>query len=197
MLTTNVSAMCGELTAYEVEEARRYLEEARDGVFLATNGLSEAQWNYRPASGGWPVAGIVEHMVVIQDLILGPIAEALANSPEASGAGPETIDAIIKTKIPDRSRKFQAPESVHPTGRWSSCESLKRLSANTQRLIERLESAPGLREHVVPSPPINAVTNGEHKLMDGYQWILAAAAHTDRHTRQILEVKAEAGFPAS
>jgi hypothetical protein len=31
--------------------------------------------------------------------------------------------------------------------------------------------------------------------MDGYQWILAAAARTERHTKQILEVKAEAGFP--
>ncbi len=197
MTTTNVSATCEGLTAHEVEEARRYLEEARHRALLTTEGLSEAQWNYRPGSGGWSVAGIVEHMAVIQDFILGPIAEALANSPEASAAEPETIDAIIKAKIPDRSRKFQAPESVQPTGRWTPSESLNRLSANTQRLIERMECTSGLREHVVPSPPINAVTNGEHKLMDGYQWILAAAAHTDRHTRQILEVKAEAGFPAS
>ncbi len=197
MTTTNVSATCEGLTAYEIEEARQYLEEARDGALPATDGLSEAQWNYRPTSGGWLVAGIVEHMVVIQELILGPIAEALANSPEASAREPETIDAIIKTKIPDRSRKFPAPESVHPTSRWTPSGSLSRLSANTQRLIKRLEDTPGLRQQRGPSPPLNAVTNGEHKLMDGYQWMLAAAAHTDRHTRQILEVKAEAGFPAS
>jgi hypothetical protein len=197
MVTTNVTATYEGPAASEVEQARRYLEEARDRTFLATDGLSEAQWNYRPASGGWPVAGIVEHMVLIQDFILGPIAQALASSPELSSAEPETIDAIIKTKIPDRSRKFQAPESVHPAGRWTPSESLNRLSANTLRLIERLESTPALRQHSVPSPPLNAVTNGEHKLMDGYQSILAAAAHTHRHTQQILEVKAEPGFPVS
>jgi hypothetical protein len=31
--------------------------------------------------------------------------------------------------------------------------------------------------------------------MDGYQWILAAAAHAERHTKQILEVIANAAFP--
>jgi hypothetical protein len=31
--------------------------------------------------------------------------------------------------------------------------------------------------------------------MDGYEWVLTAGAHTDRHTRQILEVKADPRFP--
>jgi hypothetical protein len=33
--------------------------------------------------------------------------------------------------------------------------------------------------------------------LDGYDWILAVAAHTARHTQQILEVKADPGFPVS
>ncbi len=196
-MATNVSATYQELAPAEVEEARRLLEQACEAVFSATEGLSEAQWNYRPASGGWSAAGLVEHMVIIQDFVLGPISQALANSPEDSSSQAETIDAIVKTKIPDRSRKFPAPESVHPRGRWTPAESLNRLRANTLRFIERLESTPGLRQHRVPSPPLNAITDGEHTLMDGYQWILAAAGHTDRHTKQILEVKAEPGFPAS
>jgi len=31
-------------------------------------------------------------------------------------------------------------------------------------------------------------------VIDGYQWILAASAHTERHTKQILEVRADPGF---
>jgi hypothetical protein len=31
--------------------------------------------------------------------------------------------------------------------------------------------------------------------MDGYRWILAAAAHAERHTKQILEVIGNAAFP--
>jgi hypothetical protein len=33
--------------------------------------------------------------------------------------------------------------------------------------------------------------------LDGYEWILAAAAHSERHTKQILEVKADPNFPAN
>lgn len=196
-MSTNVSVAYERLTQLEIEDARGYLECARDNVLAATEGLTEAQWNYRPASGGWSAAGLVEHIVIIQDLILGPFAQALAAAPESPGIDAEPIDAIIKQRFPDRSQKFPAPESVHPTGRWTASESLKRLSANTQRLIERLESTPGLRQHRVPSPPLNAITSGEYQFMDGYQWILAAAAHTERHTNQIREVRAESGFPAS
>jgi hypothetical protein len=31
--------------------------------------------------------------------------------------------------------------------------------------------------------------------MDGYQWILLVAGHTERHVLQIEEVKREAGYP--
>ncbi|MBV9780118.1 MAG: DinB family protein [Acidobacteriaceae bacterium] len=192
---TSVSAINQELAPAEIDEARQHLEEACERVFVSTEGLSEAAWNYGPASGGWSVAGIVEHMVVIQDLILGPIGEGLAKAPESHSSESHIIDSVVKVTVPDRSRKFLAPESVHPRGRWRPTESLNRLRANTQRLIDRLESTPGLRQHRVFSPPLNAITNGEYTLMDGYQWILAAAGHTERHRRQLLEVKAEPGFP--
>jgi hypothetical protein len=185
-----------ELNAAEIAEARTALEAARDRVLAATAGLSEAQWNYAPASGGWSPASIVEHMVVIQELVLGPIAQGLAATPESSSGDADTIDAIIKTRVAERSGRFSAPERVQPAGRWPPAEALDRLSANTQRLIERLESTPGLRKHRLPSPPLKAITGGEYELMDGYQWILTAAFHTDRHTNQLLEVKAEPGFPA-
>jgi hypothetical protein len=58
-----------------------------------------------------------------------------------------------------------------------------------------LKSTPDMRGHAVESKPLQAVTNGKYKLMDGYQWVLASAAHMERHTKQILEVKAELAFP--
>jgi hypothetical protein len=66
---------------------------------------------------------------------------------------------------------------------------------NYARLTELLES-PDLRQHMIEAPPIKAVSKGAFDSMDGYQWVLAAAAHTERHTKQILEVKADAKFPA-
>ncbi len=196
-MTTTLTAVQEELTESEIEEARSYLETTRDGVVKATEGLSAAQWNYRPRSGGWSVAENLEHMVILQERILGPFSEMLAQSPESPSEEAQIIDGIIKAKFADRSEKFNAPEFVYPTGQWTPAEALEKLSANTKRLIERLESTPRLRAHRIPSPPLNALTAGKYKSMDGYHWILAAAGHNERHTKQILEVQAEPNFPAS
>jgi hypothetical protein len=72
---------------------------------------------------------------------------------------------------------------------------MDRLRRNFAQLSASLD-VPGLREHVIDAPALKAVSKGEYDKMDGYQWILAAAAHTERHTKQILEVRADAGFPA-
>ena len=71
------------------------------------------------------------------------------------------------------------------------------MAMNTRRFVEYLESTQDLRQHVLESPPLKAVSKGEHQVMDSYQWILAVAAHTERHTKQILEVKADANFPVN
>jgi uncharacterized damage-inducible protein DinB len=184
------------LSASEIEEGRAYLQRARDRALSATTGLSEEQWAYGRAADGWSVAGILEHMVIVQDLVLGPIADALDGTPETPGADSDTIDSIVKTQFQDRSRKFPAPERARPCGRWTPVEALERLSANTERLIERLGTTHGLRLHRVPAAPLKAISNGHYELMDGYQWLLAAAAHTERHVDQILEWKAQPGFPA-
>ena len=34
------------------------------------------------------------------------------------------------------------------------------------------------------------------KMLDGYQWVLLLSGHSARHTAQIEEVKASAGYPA-
>ena len=183
------------LSAAEIVEARVYLQRARDRVLAATAGLSDVQWGYRTAEGTWSIAEIVEHMVIVQELVLGPIAAGLAGAPETAGLDTATIDEIVKTKLPDRSRKYPAPEMARPRGQWTRAESLERLGANTRRLTERLETADGLRLHRVPAPPLRAVSGGAHELMDGYQWLLATAAHTERHLDQILELKAQPGFP--
>ena len=87
-MTNAVPAFEG-LTPSEIEEARHSLQQARDAVARATEGLSEAQWSYRPAAGGWSIAEIVEHMAVVQEIVLGPIGQALAGSPEAPQPGCE------------------------------------------------------------------------------------------------------------
>ena len=185
------------LETTDLEQARQYFDRTRGRVAEVTSDLSEAQWRFKPAADRWSISEILEHMVIVQERVLGPIRQQLAQAP-APAAGPEChqVDAIILEKIPDRSIKAKAPDFINPAGGWSQTEALDRLFQNYGRLAEFVESTPDLREHVLESPPLRIVTNGALTMMDGYQWALTAAAHDERHVRQILEVKADSNYPA-
>jgi hypothetical protein len=185
-----------KLTAAELEQAHLYLQQTREGLVGATRGLSEEQWKFKPAPERWSIAEILEHVVIVQERVLGPIRDQLATAPGVpANYDYQQVDAIVINQFPNRLAKFQAPGFVNPSGLAPS-EALDRFVKNYLRLIEFLETTPGLREHAVEAPPLKGVSKGSYGLMDGYQWILAAAAHAERHTKQILEVMAHANFPS-
>ena len=185
-----------DLTSSELDHARVYLRQTENGVIGATQGLTQSQWNFKPAPDRWSIAEIVEHMVVVQELVLGPIREQLAKAPAPDGRDNKLLDSIVINQFPDRTAKFQAPDFAKPAGRWTPEVAMDRLHKNYVRLTEYLENTPDLRRHVVEAPPMKAVSHGAYDSMDGYQWILASAAHVERHTKQILEVRADSHFPA-
>jgi hypothetical protein len=193
-----VLAGCLSLAAdtAELKRGRLYLQQTRNYVIGATKGLSEAQWKFKPAPNRWSIAEIVEHMALTQDVVMGPIREQLAKSAAVTAERDyKQVDAMVVNQLPDRTAKFQAPEFLQPTGRWEPSVALDRVLKNYARIGEYLESTPDLRQHLVEAPPIKAVSKGAFESMDGYQWVLATAAHTERHTKQILEVKADPNFP--
>lgn len=185
-----------KVTSTDLDRARTYLQQTQDMVVGATKGLSSAQWSFKPAADRWSIAEIVEHMVLAQELILGPTREQLAKAPAPGERDNKQIDEFVLASMPDRTMKFQAPEIVQPTGRWTPAESMARLSKNCDELKRYLETTPDLRSHVVGAPALTALSKGVYESMDGYQAILLAAGHTERHVKQILEVRAVANFPS-
>src|SRR5260370_37891637 len=79
----------------DLQEGKRYLEQTRAGVIGATKGLSQAQWTWKPAPDRWSVAEIVEHMVLAQELMLGPIREQLSKSPAAGNADKKELQSPL------------------------------------------------------------------------------------------------------
>ncbi len=179
-----------------VEQAKAYFTYVRNRIVEVTKDLSDAQWKFKPAPDRWSIAENLEHMVTVQERILGPICEQLAHAPApASTRNNEQIDALVLEKIPDRSIRAKAPEFLDPAGQWSLAQSLDRVFGNYEQLARFVESTPDLREHVIDAPPLKIVTLGAYDSMDAYQWALAVAAHDERHVRQILEVKADPHYP--
>jgi hypothetical protein len=105
----------------------------------------------------------------------------------APGRDPAKVDAFVRAAIPDRSHKAKAPEPLTPTGRWTPAEALEHFQKSRGRTIAFLQSTPDLRAHLVDSPL--------GQPLDGYEWLLFISAHSERHTKQILEVKADPNFP--
>lgn len=183
-----IGAARGDITESERERALKYLAETRNGVTDAVKGLSEAQLNFKPAPDRWSVGETLEHIALTEGLFVQSIRPQLENSPAwPPKNNPKDVDDMILTKVPDRSTKFQAPPPLVPTGRWTSAVTLEHFLANRDQTISFLKSSSDLREHRVDHPVLGS--------LDGYEWLLTIAAHSDRHTKQILEIKADPNFP--
>jgi hypothetical protein len=182
------------LSQFELERARLYLEQTKILIVGALRNLSEAQWKFKPGPDRWSIAEIAEHIIFVQERVLGPVREKLENTPvTAVHADYKQVDDIIIYQFPNRLTRFPAP--VQPAGDLSLSDAIARVLANYAGLNEYLETSPSLRDHSIESFPLKAVSNDAYDMTDGYQWILAVAAHTERHTKQVLEVIAESGFP--
>ncbi len=99
-------------------------------------------------------------------------------------------DENILKLVADRSRPAQAPEPLKPTNNFPTPEAAKaEFSKRRAGSIEYVRSTKDdLRNHAV-------VSGGPIGIMDAYQQLLLMAAHTERHTAQINEVKAATGYP--
>src|SRR5260370_19570534 len=69
MMTGAAAASAQDVTQAEKDKALQYLESTKKNVLEATNGLSEAQWNFKPAPDRWSAAQVMEHIAAAVDLI--------------------------------------------------------------------------------------------------------------------------------
>jgi uncharacterized damage-inducible protein DinB len=178
------------LSAADRDRGVKYLEETRDAIVDATKGLSEAQWKFKAATDRWSVAETLEHIALSEDFIFGQVKDKIMQAPAgAPDRDTAKTDAAVLAMIPDRSHKAQAPPPLLPTGRWSPQETLRRFLQSRAATIEYMKTNAELRAHVADSPL--------GMPLDGYEWLLFIGAHSQRHTKQILEVQADPGYPKS
>jgi hypothetical protein len=137
------------------------------------------------------VADVVEHIAASEDLFLSMVTEKVIKAPpRPAGEDVKALDELVMARIPDRTQKAQAPEELKPTNRFGSPEAaLKHFVQSREKTIAYLRTTNGLRDHAMDSPL--------GKKLDAYQWLIFCAAHSDRHTKQINEVRANGRFPST
>jgi hypothetical protein len=192
LLATTVLA---SLSAAGLDQADRkalldHLNQSSSEFRDSLKGLTAEQWNYKPAPEVWSIAECAEHIALsegfLRELVEKKVLAAPA-SPEQAAERKAKDEKVLKM-ITDRSFKAKAPEPLKPTGQFGTPETaLAKFQESRKETIALAKSRDDLREHAIPHPAL--------KELDAYQWLLYLSGHTMRHTAQIHEVKANAGFP--
>ena len=187
-LTLSASVRAQDATPADKEKALAILESSKKGVLEATKGLSVPQWNFKAAPDKWSVAECMEHIAAAEDFLRGMIVDDVMKAPAAADRDIAKIDTGILAMVPDRTNKVQAPDPLKPTNRFGSPEaSIKHFVESRATTEDFLKKAADLRGHA-----IDGLVGGK---WDAYEWVLVIAAHSERHTKQIEEVKANENFP--
>jgi hypothetical protein len=161
-----------------------YLERTKAALLEAAGTLTDTQWRFKPTPEEWSPAECVEHLAIVEAFLLKNIQQLGPNPADSSDvlAGCAGKEEIIAKRVPRRGVKAMAPEPVRPTGRFSHPADLLALfSATRDRTLDyaRTTSDP-IRTHTFPHFVFGP--------LDGYQWLIFIAAHTERHLAQMLEV---------
>jgi hypothetical protein len=183
------SLLAGETTKTDRDALVAHLKKTEAAFLKSIDGLSDAQWAWKPAPDRWSVAEAAEHITKSEDLLRGA-AEGTMKAPAAPDVLAKTKgkDEMIMKVVPDRTQKFKAPEPLVPKGSFASKAALvEAFKAARAKTLAIAEGTADLRSFAGNLPV------GE---VDAYQAILFLSAHTERHTKQIEEVKTTAGYPA-
>ena len=179
-----------QLTAKERDYAIQFLKETQSAVFDAVKNLNKAQLTYKPAEDKWSIEECIKHIAAAEQ-ILWMMAEESLKQPVNPGekAAIKFTDEELIHAVKDRSHKSKTFAALEPSNSpyKTMAEALTSFKENREKLIAFVRSTQeDLRNHVLVLP------NGTY---DTYQFILLISAHSDRHTQQIEELKANIDFP--
>lgn len=177
------------ITKKERKFALDYMKQTKQRLLNDVKGLSENQLKWKPADSVWSVAECIEHITISEKNLMEMVKGSLQQpaDPSKRSEVKSTDEGIIKI-LTDRSFKVKTQEAFKPTGQFG--DAWKTLGVYKERratLIDYTKSSDeDLRNHYIDLP---------FGKIDAYQGLLFIAAHSERHTLQIEEVKANPGFP--
>ena len=177
-----------QLTQQDRDTLIKDLERSRT-VFLEAiaDVETEAQWNYKPAPDRWSVAECAAHIIAAEEYFRQNVAGAMKSPAMTPAASQAERDATIAKMIRDRSQRFQAPTQLEPAGKAvPKAQAIAEFNATRNTTLEYVRTTKdALRDHSTGAPP---------NQMTAYQLMLMLSGHTERHTAQLLEVKASPGY---
>jgi hypothetical protein len=174
----------------EMKSVISFMKDTKADAIKSVKGLSDAQLNYKASPEKWSVKECMYHIAISEKNLWGMLEANLKSpaNPEKRSEIKVTDDQFIKM-LEDRSNKVKTSETFEPknTPYQSLEEAVESFKTSRADHVKYLKSTTeDLRNHVLQMP---------FGWIDCYQLCLMVAAHSNRHTQQINEVKADSGFP--
>jgi hypothetical protein len=186
-------------TAGHVSETERaalvqHLTTTRDHVLAESAKLTDAQWTFKFAPDRWSVGEVVQHLVLAEQFLFATQQKLLTAPPATAEqlAAAKGKEEMIRKVIPDRTNKAQAPEPLQPAAATKVGGQAETVATFRDRRTKTIDYATTTKDDLrgrVGDSPLGP--------LDGYQWLVFIAAHSERHLAQIREVKADPKFPKS
>lgn len=179
------------MTTEDRTKVLHWLEESHQEFLASIDGVSEEQWKWKPAPERWSVGETAEHIVLAEALLFENVKKAMS-SPANPAWEEETkgkTEFIVQVMAP-RLGKAQAPEPIVPRNGLTLTQVKERFEQQRAEIVKfASDNNLALKEHTVVHPfPIFGTLNA-------HQWLIYIPLHTERHDKQIAEVKATPGYP--
>jgi hypothetical protein len=192
-LAATAADATASITPQERQKLFDYLRSSEEKFLALLDGVGETAWVWKPAPERWSVGECAEHIVRTERSLFETAKRALA-APENPEWAEKTKDkgAFIERVMPDRTGRAQAPQEVRPTEGLTKAQVMDQFRATREELAKLMEDQTlPLKSHTEDHPfPVFGTLNA-------YQWIIYVPLHTIRHSKQIEEVKATAGYPGT
>jgi hypothetical protein len=188
-----VAPVCAAESGAMTEAERNYLieqlDQSKQQMLASIDGLSAAQWKFKPVANVWSVQECAEHIILSEGFLFGA-SQQLLKTPAVDRLSTSTAeqDREFVAKVKDRSKKAQAPEPLVPSDKFGTPADAEQAftEARDKTIAYAKSTNDDLRTHAGKTPA---------GTMDAYRLLLLMAAHSARHTEQIREVEANPGYP--
>lgn len=189
-LVSSFTIMSHTLSDKERKDAIDQLAKTEQGVFNSLKGLSDAQLNFKPAPDRWSISDCVKH-IATTEMFLWQMTDAALKQPADSSkrSAIKVTDDQVLQMVESRAQKIKTAPPLEPqNSSFKSCPSALSSFYDSRKMLSDFiaSTSDDMRDHVVVLP---------FGSFDSYQMILFMAAHSNRHTQQIEEVKADPNFP--
>ena len=167
-------------------EVLEHLNTYHAELIDAVDGIPVALRDREPAEGRWSVAGVLEHLAIVNESIATRLSTALSVAREA-GLNPEREESSILHRldiasIVDRGRPRIASEASQPKAGMSANAALAHYERSHAQVCDLVQQYDGLAIGSVQAP------HPFFGALDMYQWLLFVGAHEGRHADQIREI---------